>query len=49
MITQTMSLMASMYDAIGPGFLLALALPFFVLALGLFVWTGLKRPDASER
>ena len=35
MIGETLSLLSAMYGAIGPGFLLALGLPFFALALVL--------------
>lgn len=33
MITQTLNLVVAMYEAIGPGFLLALVLPLLLLAL----------------
>jgi hypothetical protein len=35
MIGETLSLLGAMYGAIGPGFLLALGLPFFAFALFL--------------
>lgn len=33
MISETLSLLGAMYDAIGPGFLLALSLPALLIAL----------------
>ena len=33
MITETLSLMGAMYDAIGPGFILAMSLPVLLVAL----------------
>ena len=48
MITQTMSLMASMYDAIGPGILLVAALPLFLIAAGLLIRASLERRRASD-
>lgn len=33
MIAQTLSLIGAMYDAIGPGFILAMSLPFLLIAL----------------
>lgn len=39
MIRQTLALLGAMYDAIGPGFLLALALPFLLAGLGFVAWT----------
>ncbi len=41
MIGETLSLLASMYHDIGPGFLLALSLPVFVVAF-LFVLLALR-------
>lgn len=33
MISETLSLMGAMYDAIGPGFILAMSLPLLLVAL----------------
>lgn len=33
MISETLSLMGAMYDAIGPGFILAMSLPILLVAL----------------
>jgi hypothetical protein len=33
MISETLSLLGAMYDAIGPGFILALGLPVLLVAL----------------
>jgi hypothetical protein len=33
MISETLSLLGAMYDAIGPGFILALSLPVLLVAL----------------
>lgn len=33
MISETLSLMGAMYDAIGPGFILAMSLPVLLVAL----------------
>ena len=35
MIRETFALLGAMYDALGPGFLLAVALPFMVVGLAL--------------
>jgi hypothetical protein len=43
MIGQTLSMLGAMYDAIGPGLLLAAGLPFFLTALLLILRAGLKR------
>lgn len=43
MITQTLNLTVAMYEAIGPGFLLAATLPVFLVALVLFLRAGVKR------
>ena len=41
MIIQTLSLLGALYDAIGPGFILAALLPFFLVALVKLVSTAL--------
>ena len=43
MITQTLNLMVSMYEAIGPGFFLAAILPVFLVALLIILRAGVKR------
>ncbi len=35
MISQTLSLLVAMYDAIGPGFILALSLPVLLIAFSM--------------
>jgi len=42
MIGQTLSLVGSLYSAIGPGFVLAAALPVLIIALTLVVRAGCK-------
>ncbi len=42
-IEQSWMLVAEMFEAIGPGFVLALALPVFLAALVLLVRAGAKR------
>jgi hypothetical protein len=48
MIHQTLSLVGALYGAIGPGFLLAAALPFLVIALGVVVRLGVRRARATD-
>ena len=48
MIMRILSFMATMYEAIGPGILLALAMPFFAIALILVVRAALKGPMPAE-
>lgn len=48
MINQTLSLVGALYSAIGPGFLLAAALPFLVIALVVVVRLGIRRTRASD-
>jgi len=48
MIAQTLSLVGALYGAIGPGILLAAALPFLVIALGVVARLGLRRARASD-
>lgn len=43
MINQVVSLLGAMYDAMGLGLVLAMALPLSVLALGLVVAAGVRR------
>lgn len=43
MITQTLSLLGAMYDALGPGLILAMAFPAFLVAFGVLVSVSLKR------
>lgn len=43
MIHETLNLTVAMYEAIGPGFLLAATLPVFLVALGLLLRAGVKR------
>lgn len=45
MIGQTLSLLGALYGAIGPGLILAAALPLLLLALALVVRAGVKRQD----
>jgi len=47
MIAQAISLVAAMYDAIGPGLLLAAALPVFLAALVLVTRASFKRARRS--
>ena len=47
MISQTLSLLASMYDAVGPGLFLAALLPVFLLAGVHLVRTLLRRPQTN--
>jgi hypothetical protein len=49
MIAETLSLLGSMYDAIGPGILLVLALPVFLMALVVLLRVGIKRPSESRK
>lgn len=48
MITQTLSLVGAMYEAIGPGFILVAALPLLLIALVFVVRAGFTRPTTSE-
>ena len=48
MITQTLSLVGALYDAIGPGFILVAALPLLLIALVLVVRASFDRPTTSE-
>lgn len=48
MITQIVNLTLAMYEAIGPGFVLAAGFPVFVVALALLV-RGSTRRLARER
>ncbi|MEJ2203153.1 MAG: hypothetical protein P8170_03500 [Gemmatimonadota bacterium] len=43
MIAQVFSLFEAMYEALGPGLLLAAAFPALLVALGVVVGTSLKR------
>ncbi len=43
MIAQTLSLLGAMYDALGPGLILAAAFPVLLVAFGIVVGTSLKR------
>jgi hypothetical protein len=43
MITQVINLLVAMYEAIGPGFLLAMAFPVLLVVFALVVFAGLKR------
>lgn len=43
MLTQIVNLTVAMYEAIGPGFVLAGALPLFLVALVLVVRGGARR------
>lgn len=49
MIGQTLSLVVAMYQAIGPGFILAAALPFFLAALLLIVRASVKRSESTAQ
>jgi hypothetical protein len=49
MIAETLSLLASMYDAIGPGIFFVLALPVFLAAFVVILRVGLKRPSGSAK
>lgn len=48
MLGQTLSMVASMWDAIGPGLLLAVALPFFLALLVLVVRASVRRVGAND-
>ena len=47
MITRTLALIGALYDAIGPGFIFAAALPLLLIALVFVVRAGLRRPTSS--
>lgn len=48
MITQTLSMIASMYDAIGPGFVLVAALPFLLVALAVVARAATRKARVGE-
>ncbi len=43
MIAQLFSLLGAMYDALGPGLILAAAFPALMVVFGVVIGTGLKR------
>ena len=47
MIIQTLSLVGALYDAIGPGFILAAALPFLLVALFIVLRAVVRRPHTE--
>lgn len=49
MINQMVDLTLAMYEAIGPGFLLAAALPVFLVALVVFLRGTVKRAHETEQ
>ena len=49
MISETLSLVGSMYDAVGPGIFFVLALPVFLVALVALIRAGFRRPRASQQ
>ncbi len=48
MIAQTLSMMASMYEAVGPGFFLVAALPLSLAGLVLVVRASLQRARRTD-
>ena len=48
MLGEILSLGLAMYDAIGPGFLLAVPLPFVLALLALLVWASVRRAGGSD-